>query len=67
VRGDETVQLQIDSNIINVNGTDVEIDVPAMITDDRTFVPVRAVSESFGCDVDWDGETKTVIIKGETK
>ena len=44
-------------------GNDVKIlDVPAMLVGERTFVPGRAVSEAFGCSVDWNGETQTVII-----
>ncbi len=62
VRGADTVQLVIDSNILNKNGTEIEIDVPAKIMDDRTMVPARAVSESFGADVKWDGATRTVAI-----
>lgn len=40
----------------------VEFDVAPMIIDDRTLVPVRVVSESFGYDVEWDEETSTVLI-----
>ena len=32
-----------------------------------TQIPVRAVAETFNCDVDWDGKTSTVIIKGNDK
>ncbi len=30
--------------------------------DGRILVPVRAISEGSGAEVDWDGETRTVII-----
>ena len=40
----------------------VELDVPPQIVDDRTLVPARAISEALGCTVDWDGDTRTVII-----
>lgn len=40
----------------------IELDVPAKIISERTFVPLRAVSEAFDCDVLWDGDTKTVTI-----
>ena len=39
-----------------------ELDVKATIVDGRTLVPVRAIAESFGFDVAWDGETRTVTI-----
>lgn len=41
----------------------IELDVPPQIISDRTLVPARAVAESFGAEVDWDGDTQTVIIK----
>ncbi len=44
----------------------IEIPRPAVIIDDRTLVPVRAISEASGFKVDWDGDTKTVIIKSDT-
>ncbi len=32
------------------------------ITDSRTFIPIRFVSEQLGYDVEWDGATQTVTI-----
>lgn len=43
----------------------VTLDAPAQMVDDRTLVPLRAVSEAFGMDVDWDGSTQTVTIKSD--
>jgi hypothetical protein len=61
-KGDTTVKLTIDSNIMYVNGNAVTLDTPACVIDDRTLVPVRAISESYNAKVDWDGDTKTVNI-----
>lgn len=61
-RDDISISLVIDTNIIKKNGTDIEIDVPAQIINDRTLVPVRAISESLGASVDWDPITRTVLI-----
>ena len=38
------------------------LDVPPIIKDGRTFIPVRFVTEQLGYNVSWDGETKTVKI-----
>ena len=38
------------------------LDVKATIVDGRTLIPVRAVAESFGFKVDWNGDTRTVTI-----
>lgn len=47
----------------------VILDTPPIIVNDRTLIPLRAVSEAFDCDVQWDGKTNTVTImtkKNET-
>lgn len=54
--------LYIDGKIAYVNGEEKELDVPAAITDDRTFVPLRFVSENCGADVGWEDSTKSVFI-----
>lgn len=51
-----------DSEGYIINGQTVMLDVPAQIMNDRTMVPVRAISESFGVKVEWDGETRTVVL-----
>lgn len=40
----------------------IPLDAPAKIVNDRTLVPLRAVSEAFGSKVEWDGNTRTVTI-----
>lgn len=56
------VSLTIDSSVLYVNGEEKTLDVPAQIINDRTMVPVRAIAESFSCDVGWDGERQIVTI-----
>ena len=45
-----------------VNGETVKLDSPAFIENDRTYTPIRFISENLGATVDWDEETKEVII-----
>lgn len=40
----------------------IELDVPAVIKDDRTFVPIRAIAEAFGEKVHWDNDKRVVVI-----
>ncbi len=40
----------------------IEMDVPAMIQNDRTYVPIRAISEAFSADVQWDNPNRTAVI-----
>ena len=58
----DIITLKIGENRANINRRNVTFDTRAVITQNRTFVPVRFISESFGADVDWDSETSTVII-----
>lgn len=62
-KNDTTVVLKINSHTMYINGNPVSLDTPACIIDERTLVPVRAVSEAFNTSVNWDGDTRTVIIK----
>lgn len=45
---------------MRVNG--VEWDVPQVMIEDRTLAPVRFMAEALGTTVQWDKESKTVII-----
>ncbi|MCL6634396.1 MAG: hypothetical protein K6T29_01335 [Peptococcaceae bacterium] len=50
-----------------LNGVGIKFDVPPVIKEGRTLVPVRAITEGFGATVIYDPENKTVTItKGET-
>lgn len=61
-RGDITISFTIDQPIMLKNGMPITLDVPARKIDDRTLVPLRAVSEAFSCRVDWNEETQKVSI-----
>ena len=62
-RGDTTVSLTINDKIIYKNGKkSAELDVPAQLVGDYTMIPVRAIAEAFGSDVQWIQDTKTVVI-----
>lgn len=43
------------------------MEVSPLISDGRTLVPLRFIAESFGAEVSWDGDTKTVSINAEGK
>lgn len=61
-KGDDTCIFQIGNDKMFVNGEAKTLDVAAKIVDDRTLIPLRAVSEAYNCTVDWNGETRTVTI-----
>lgn len=56
------ITLTLNSDVYYVNGEAKKLDVPAMLINDRTMVPVRAISESLGCDVQWDDVNRVVVI-----
>ncbi len=61
------VALKIDSPNALVQGKKTFVDtnnvsVQPIVQNDRTLVPVRFISESFGANVGWDGETETVTV-----
>ena len=47
---------------VYLNDTKIEFDTDPEIVNDRTFVPLRAIVEGFGAEVDWDGETQSISI-----
>ena len=61
-KDENTVVLDIDSKIMLVNGKEVELEVPAKIVNERTVVPVRAISESLDCVVYWDQDSTSVYV-----
>ncbi|MBQ7039904.1 MAG: copper amine oxidase N-terminal domain-containing protein [Clostridia bacterium] len=61
-RGNVDITLTIGSDQLWVNGQPKTLDVRAQIMNGRTMVPVRAVADAFGCGIDWNAATSTVII-----
>ncbi len=59
-----TLLLQVDNPVPTRDGVPLApLDVPAKIVGGRTLVPARFVAETFGMDVGWDGQTRTVVIR----
>lgn len=53
VKKGDVVSVSIGGQYLTVNGEQKLLDSPPIIISGRTLVPVRAVAESFNCDVDW--------------
>ena len=60
--GLNSVYMKIGESTMKVDGEEIQMDTPPQIVDGRTLIPLRALAESIGCYVDWDGETRTVDI-----
>lgn len=66
------IELVIGSDVAKLydkegNFKEEKLEVPAKITNSRTFVPVRFISETLGTEVNWDPENRVVIIGDKTK
>lgn len=46
---------------VQLNGQEVAFDVPPRIDNGRTLVPLRAIFEALGAEVNWDGQARKVI------
>lgn len=66
VKGDITIKFTLmdDTIYIDKNGVQstITMDVPMIIVQDRTLVPIRFMSNALDMQVGWDGDSETVII-----
>lgn len=56
------VQLNIGSSSAYVNGRYIDMPIEPKLINNRTFIPLRFISESFEYDVKWIQEEKKIII-----
>lgn len=61
--GTNTIRVQVANATISYDGGTYHCDVPPQNRSGRILVPIRAISESAGCSVDWHQLTKTVTIQ----
>lgn len=57
------ILLTIDSHTAYVNGVAELLDVPALIIDGSTFLPLRFIGENLGLAVSWVQEPPTAILR----
>ncbi len=62
LKGDTAVKLKIGDKTAYLNNESIQLEVPAKIINDKTFVPLRFIGESLGAEVDWNNNTRTVTI-----
>lgn len=59
--GEKTMKLDPQSKTVEVNDNVINCELP--ITEDRTMIPVRVLSNFLGFSVEWEGSTKSVYLK----
>jgi len=63
IKQERKVTLSIGSKEADVSGRKISLDTAARMIGDRTFVPLRFVSEALGAEVSWNEAAKTALIK----
>ena len=57
-----TVKMQIGSKTMYKNGNEIQLLAEPVLHKDKTMVPVRAIAEAFGADVEWENYARKVLI-----
>lgn len=60
--GAKKILMKINSDTVTVDSVIQKLDVPARLQQNRTFVPLRFVSEALGAQVGWNQEKRLVTI-----
>ena len=58
----KTIQMTIGSSDMTKNDETYSFDVSPIIEDGRTLVPIRAISDMLGLDVEWNEKNNTITI-----
>lgn len=56
------IQVQEINTPVIVNGSQIQINLPIFTYNDRTYVPLKTLSECTGASVNWDGANKKIFI-----
>ncbi len=59
------VKIMLNGNILTMTDANNN-EVKPLIVNGTTYLPVRAIGENLGLDVDWSDETRTVILKSDS-
>lgn len=62
-----TMELKIGEYAAVVNGKEIHLEVPPVIYQGRSMVPIRFLSESFGSDVAWYPNSQQILIQMKGK
>lgn len=62
VKDDAEIKLSIGEYSASVNSGTVELDSPAVIINNRTFVPIRFIADALDINVDWDENLRRVNV-----
>ena len=66
-RADSVIKMSIGSKNAFLNDKEIVMDVAPVISDGKTYIPLRYIAELLGEKIRWDGETKTAYIYPDTE
>lgn len=56
------ISFKVGDSTLNINGVPTEVETPYVAGEGVTLVPLRVITEAFGTQVDWDGDTKSITL-----
>lgn len=56
------LKLQLDSKKAHINDIEKILDAPPTVINGRTMVPLRFISDAFGCEINWSKEEQKISI-----
>ena len=62
IKNDHIVDVKLNSKSANVNGKKITVDEPPFLYNDKTYVPIRFLSETLGGKVKWNQQAQKVEI-----
>ena len=60
---DVEISFKVGESKLMVNGNALTVETPYVAGEGVTLVPLRVITEAFGAEVTWDGETKSIALK----
>ena len=62
IKDSTVVMIQIGNEKLFKGSEAIVLETPAMLLNDRTLIPLEAVAKALDCDVQWNSETKEIVI-----
>ena len=56
------ISFKVGDSTLLINGKEVTVETPYIAGEGTTLVPLRVITEAFGAEVLWEGETKTITL-----
>lgn len=60
--GEVEIAFKVGDSVLSINGTPTVVETPYVAGDGTTLVPLRVITEAFGAQLDWEGETQTITL-----